>query len=223
MSLILLRYEGRKVREKQNRAKMGFSKEYDFIQPLDAMWEVVPNTDWSFCMADGEALLENQADGEANVYLRPCSGYGDRIEVCLAEGERQGVFQFGFLAGFEMIIVKVGFDCGDVEVVTHEYHKVQPRSRTKISTDFSRLALIREADRLPGLPYEGSKLTVLVDGKEALRIGNIDFLPESHIMFGLDGKGRIGLSSFAIRGPERPRAVEPMDRGDVRTVRREKS
>ena len=183
-----------------------FTRIYDFRRPLDDSWEAIPEKGWSFDMSAGAAEFVNTTDGKAEVYLRPCAIYGDAYEFQFVPGSaKAGIFCFGFLGGFENITVEFNTATGQLDILTHEFHKAQPRFTGKATTDFSKITLIREKDDLPGLPYEGSAIKILLDGKLAASLGQIDFLPQSHFMFGLKGKGSVTLSSFAIHGNERPR------------------
>ncbi|MCM8788864.1 MAG: hypothetical protein NC907_03635, partial [Candidatus Omnitrophica bacterium] len=67
------------------------------------------------------------------------------------------------------------------------------------------VSVIREEDDLPGLPYEGSRITVLINGRCVAKVGNIDFLPECLFMIGLKTKGKISISRLKISGKTRPR------------------
>jgi len=183
-----------------------FNRTTDFSQPLDDMWEAIPDEGWTFETSPGAARLASDIEGKAEIYLRPCSIYGDTVELTLVPGSpRKGLFRFGFLAGFEEITTELDLQTGALTIGTHEYHKPQPRQETRVPTDFTSLAFVRERDELPGLPYEGSQLRVLVDGKPVAAVRNIDYLPESLLMFGLKGPGEISLASFSVRGPRRPR------------------
>jgi len=156
-------------------------------------------------MQPGAARLVNAGDGKAEVYLRPCSVNGDTLELRLADdATRRGVLRIGFISGFEFIYIDLALENGAVSVRTHEFHKDQPRAVAAIAPGSSTVVLERHADALPGLPYEGSKLTLHMDGEQVLSVGAIDYLPESHVMFGLQGKGEVTLRSLAISGPARP-------------------
>lgn len=183
-----------------------FSRVYDFQQPLDDAWELIPAKGWSFDISAEGARLANASDGSAEIYLRPCSIYGDAYEFqFVPASKKSGVFCFGFLDGFEQITLELNCSTGELNISTHEYHKQQPRLVSRVGTDFSKLTFVRESDPLGSLPYEGSLIKLLLDDKLVAQLGEIDFLPESHIMFGLKGKGEVSISSFAIRGPQRPR------------------
>ena len=182
-----------------------FRRTYDFREPLDEAWEAIPEEGWTFDTAPGAARLANITDGNAEIYLRPCAIYGDTYQFALAPGARSGVFAFGFQAGFEYIRFELDLASGELAVRTHEFHKAQPRLARRVAPPKSSIALTRERDDLPGLPYEGSRVTLLIDGGEAAVLEQIDFLPESLFMFSLRGKGQITLSSLTITGPERPR------------------
>lgn len=179
---------------------------YDFQQPLDDTWELIPEKGWSFGISPDAAHFVNTSDTSAEIYLRPCAMYGDSYEFQFApQSKKAGTFCFGFLAGFENINLELNLTTGQLEINTHEFHKNQPRLATKITSEFSKLTCTRQSSPLPGLPYEGSSIKLFLDGKLVAQLDAIDFLPESHIMFSLKGKGEVSLSSFAIRGPQRPR------------------
>lgn len=183
-----------------------FRREYDFSEPLDDMWEVLPAGDWTWHQEPGCARLANAGEGHAQIFLRPCCGYGDSLEFQIAPGSRRaGRFTCGYSAGFEYIAVEIDLDSGALEIRTHEFHKAQPRYQGQAPTGFTNLKLVHEKDTLPGLPYSGSRLHVVLDGKTVATVGEIDFLPESLVMFGLRGRGEIALSRFAITGAARPR------------------
>jgi hypothetical protein len=195
-----------------------FTRLYDFTRPLDDCWEMIPQGGWSFELSPGQARLVNRSDATAEIFLRPCSLYGDRVEFTLAPGaQRAGTFVFGFLAGFEFITVELDHHSGEIRVLTHEYHKPQPRAQTSPSPSapgegrgegtagFSRLVIELQKDRLPGLPYDGCAATVFLDDKPCAVVREIDFLPESMFMFGLKGAGEITLSSVNLAGKDRPR------------------
>lgn len=184
---------------------MAFSHQTNFGKPLDEMWEVIPGKDWSFDMQPGIARMENRGDAKAEIYLRPCSSYGDRMEFQFTDDSRSGLFTFGFIASFEFITFTLNFSNGEIEVLTHEFHKEQPRCKVRIEFPFSTLAIVREECKLSGLPYEGSKVSLYVDQKKIVEVDEIDFLPECHCQFGLWGKGEFTLSSFSLSGPARPR------------------
>lgn len=186
--------------------KTEFVRIYDFQEPLDDSWEAIPEKGWSFDMSSGVARFANANDDNAEIYLRPCAMYGDAYEFQFVPGSaKSGIFCFGFLAGFENITVELDTATGQLDILTHEFHKAQPRFSGKATTEFSTITLIREKDDLPGLPYEGSAIKVLLDGEVVAHLGEIDFLPQSHFMFGLKGRGLVSLSSFTIRGQDRPR------------------
>jgi len=183
-----------------------FRRCYDFARPLDDAWEVIPGTDWSFDAAPRRARLVNRGDANAEIYIRPCSIYGDTIELAFAPDEpKRGRFVCGFLVGFEFISVELDLETGRLAVLTHEFHKEQPRLLVHVPRAFSRLSLHRTQEPLHGLPYEGSRVRLSMDGENVAELGQIDFLPESHLMFGLKGKGTVTLSSVTISGPARPR------------------
>ena len=62
--------------------KHAFLREYDFRSPLDDAWQVIPGDDWSFEVGQGHARFANRGDGDGNVYLRPCSIYGECDVSC---------------------------------------------------------------------------------------------------------------------------------------------
>ena len=179
---------------------------YDFSQPLDDAWEMIPEKGWTFDMSPHCARFANPSDQDAEIYLRPCCIEGDTIEFQLKRGvPKRGLFVFGFLGGFEFITIKLNLENGDLRVETHEFHNAQPRFQKRVKVPLSSIQLIREKDRLPGLPYSGSAIRLQFDGKTVAAVGAIDFLPESQFMFGLKGPGEITLNSFSITGPPRPR------------------
>jgi len=181
---------------------MSFERSYDFTRPFDDLWEVLPTADWSF----DRGRLINRGAGNAEIYLRPCSIYGDRLTWTLAPGAtHRGMFAFGFIAGFEYIRVELDLATGALRFRTHEFHKAQPRLVTSVRPPTQSIELIRERDDLPGLPYEGSRITLLIDGADAASLGHIDYLPESLVMFGLHGPGELALKHWTIAGPSRPR------------------
>jgi len=110
-----------------------------------------------------------------------------------------------FTGGLEYLATQLDLTTGQIKVITHEAHKPQPRFIGPSRAEFSKLSLIREEDALPGLPYEGSAIRILLDDREVARVGEADFLPESDIMFRLVGEGELVVSSVAVSGPERPR------------------
>ncbi len=181
-------------------------RHYDFSRPLDDSWEMIPEKGWTFDMSPGRARFANTSDQKAEIYLRPCCIEGDTTEFRMKPGTpRKGIFHFGFIAGFEFIKVEVNLEHGGLRVNTHEFHKAQPRFEGRVKVPTESIQVIRESDRLPGLPYSGSSVRLLFDGQEVARVGEIDFLPESMFMFGLKGPGEITLASFSIAGPPRPR------------------
>jgi predicted amidohydrolase len=183
-----------------------YLRDYDFTEPLDELWEIFPDDTWSFTPTPGQARLENRADSPAEVYLRPCAMPGDRVELRLTSGtSRRGRFVFGFLTGFEHIRFEIDLDSGDVAAHTHEYHKAQPRLATTVNARFDSITLVTEVDSLPGLPFDGWRVAVLLDNKQVAEVGQIDFLPESHCFFGFDGPGELTLASWSIAGGPRPR------------------
>ncbi|HOK80466.1 MAG TPA: nitrilase-related carbon-nitrogen hydrolase [bacterium] len=184
-----------------------YIKEWDFKHEFDDTWEAISEKDFSIKRENGILCIENFADGVAPVYLRPCSIYGDRIDIQFAEGHPQvGTFTCGFLAGFEYINITFDFKNCELKLFTHEFHKQQPRYsiNNKVS-HVSSISIIRNQDILEGLPYEGSQVQILINNHNIGTIRNIDFLPESLFMLGLKGKGKIAISHFKISGPLRPR------------------
>lgn len=182
-----------------------FSRFYDFNRPLDEAWEVIPGPDWNFETAPGSARFVNAGNGTAQIFIRPCCLYDDTFELQLQrEAPRAGVLRFGF-AGFEYITLELDLTRGELEVHTHEYHKLQPRYKGRCRTDFSNIKLLREKDHLPGLPYEGSAIRLLLDDELAASVGEIDFLPECIATIGLKGPAEITLQSVSFYGSTRPR------------------
>jgi len=178
----------------------------DFSAPLDDCWEVLPNEHWAFDMSPGCARLTHTGEGNAEIFLRPCALPGDVMEFRFVPGApRAGRFFCGLLVGFEYIRVEIDLRSGALAVFTHEFHKPQPRLQTTVTTGFYSLKLLRERDELPGLPYEGCAVTVLLDDRPAARVGEIDFLPESLATFGFKGPGEASLASWSIAGRPRPR------------------
>ena len=183
-----------------------YHREYDFTQPFDDVWEIVPDDTWSFDTTPGQARLESRADGPAEIYLRPCAMPGDRVELRRAPNTpRHGRLTFGFLTGFEHIRVELDLSNGDIAVHTHEYHKAQPRLAATANVDFDSITLVTEKDSLPGLPFHGWRVAILLDDTQVAEVGQIDFLPESHCFFGFDGPGELTLASWSIAGAARPR------------------
>lgn len=183
-----------------------YRRHYDFSVPLDECWEVLPNESWSFDMQPGYARLQRTGEGEAFVYLRPCSLPGDTVEFVLTPGApRAGLFRFGFISGFEYIRLELALNDGTLAISTHEAHKAQPRLHTRVPVNFHRIRLIRERDTLPGLPYEGDKITLVLDETPVACVGEIDYLPESLFMFGLCTPGEVSFAAWSISGPPRPR------------------
>lgn len=183
-----------------------YVRRYDFSEPLDDCWEVLPDDSWSFDTAPGCSRFASQSDGKAEVYLRPCTLPGDTIEIRIVpDTTRRGLFTCGYIAGFEYLRVELDLSTGDLAVRTHEFHKPQPRIATREATAFSAIRLVRETDALPGLPYAGSRLTVLLDDTPVATVSEIDYLPESHAMFGFNGPGEVSIASWSISGPPRPR------------------
>lgn len=183
-----------------------YCRRYDFSEPLDDLWEVIPQSGWTFETKAGCARFVNRSDKKAEIFLRPCSIYGDTIEMQFVPGDsRAGKFVFGHCVGFEFIMWELDLASGRLEVFTQEVHKPQPRFAGTLPTKFNSLKLVRERDNLPGLPYEGSAVQLLLDDRPVAHVGEIDFLPESLFMFGLKGPGELSLASFSTHGPERPR------------------
>jgi hypothetical protein len=183
-----------------------YSRVTDYTRPPDEGWEVIPEKGWTFDRSPGCARLRNPIDQRAEIYLRPCLIYGDTVEIgFVRDAPRRGVFQFGFLAGFEFITFEMDFEQQRLAIRTHEFHKSQPRFAGRFPVGATALRIVRRRDRLPGLPYEGSRVDVFCDGALCAEVGAIDFLPESLFMFGLKGAGEVSLSSFAISGGARPR------------------
>ncbi len=111
-----------------------------------------------------------------------------------------------FLSGFEYINIQIDPIKKKIEVFTHEFHKQQPRFSSYLKKiNISVLTLIRQQDKLPGLPYEGSKITILINNTITGQVRHIDFLPECLFMFGLKTKGKIAISSLTITGKQRLR------------------
>ena len=187
-------------------ANESYRRIWDFSEPLDDTWEAIPEKGWTFEARPGYARLNNLSETDAPIYLRPCSIYGDCVKMHFAPGaERKGVLFFGFIGGFEFITSEFDFSTGKLRILTHEFHKVQPRFETTVPRAFSTISFCRSRSDLPGLPYEGSCLEIFFDGHSAGRVEHIDFLPESLVTFGLKGPGTFALSSFSIFGPKRPR------------------
>lgn len=183
-----------------------YTRRYDFSEPLDDLWEVVTDDTWSFEMHPGRARFESRADGPVEVYQRPCSIHGDRIDIHLAPGtSRHGLFTLGLLTGFEHVRVKIDLANGKIAVDTHEYHKPQPRLLSSASGEFSTISLVTQKDSLPGLPFDGWRIALLLDDQCAAEVGQIDFLPETHCFFGFEGPGDVTLTSWSVSGPPRPR------------------
>src|SRR5262245_18329200 len=103
-------------------------RHYDFSQPLDESWEVIPQKGWTFETSAGRARFSNTTAGKAEIYVRPCSVYGDTIELRFVPGApRAGVFVLGLIVGFEFIYFRLNLTDGKLTIVTHEAHKPQPR------------------------------------------------------------------------------------------------
>lgn len=183
-----------------------YSRRYDFTEALDDCWEAIPEKGWTWEVSPQRARMANEAQRRADVYLRPCLLNGDTVEMQFAPGApRKGIFVFAFSSGFEHITFELSFDKATLKVETQEAHKAQPRYLGKAPADFVSLKVVRERDDLPGLPYEGSKVTVVCDDKPVVTVGEIDFLPECLFSFGLQGPGEFTLSSLSIHGGPRPR------------------
>jgi predicted amidohydrolase len=186
--------------------KPAHRRHYDFSRPLDDSWEVIPEKGWTFDLSPHRARFVNRSAQCAEVYLRPCCIEGDSVKFQLKHGApKKGIFVFGFLGGFEFITVKLNLAMGDLRIETHEFHKRQPRFEGRVKVPASRIEMIRNRDRLPGLPYSGSSLRLRFDGRTVAFLRQIDFLPECCFMMGLQGPGEISLASFSIEGPPRPR------------------
>jgi len=183
-----------------------FRRVYDFTKPLDDLWDAVAGDGWSFDLGPDGARLSNTTEGKADVYLRPCAIYGDSIEFLFARGAaRKGLFEFCFSGSMEYITMELDLATGHIKVITHEHHKPTPRFEGKVDADFAALTVVRERDALPSLPYEGSAVKILLDGKTAAEVRRIDFLPECKLMFSLIGPGELTLRKVSLSGPPRPR------------------
>ncbi|MCX7705448.1 MAG: hypothetical protein N2115_04235 [bacterium] len=184
-----------------------YSKQWNFKQELDDTWEAISEKEFVIERKSGLLTIENSVDKDAPVYLRPCSIYGDRMDIHLADlGEKSGIFICGFLAGFEYINLVVDHKKGNVQVFTHEFHKKQPRFSTAFAAKkIKTITLIRNQDTLPGLSYEGCRVNILINNSNVGEIRHIDFLPECLFMFGLKTKGKIAIAGFSISGKRRPR------------------
>lgn len=181
-------------------------RHYLFGQPLDDCWELIPDPGWTCDVTPGCARFKSTIAGRAEVFLRPCLIDGDTLEIGFVPGARRaGLFRFGLQVGFEYITCELDFKTGDLAIHTHEAHKRQPRFSGRVATRFKTLSVVRERDALLGLPYAGSSVTLLFDGKPGARVGQIDFLPESLFMFSLQGPGEYSLSHLTITGLPRPR------------------
>jgi hypothetical protein len=179
---------------------------HDLSKPLDAGWEVLPGAGWSFEQGPAGALFSATEKGRHQIYVRSCSLPGDRTRVVLDEASpRRGRFLVGFIVGFELMELWVNLETGEFELKTHEYHKAQPRMKGRMSAGVKVLELVREACALPGVGYEGSRLTVVADGVVAGVSEGVDFLPESLLTLGFDGPGRVVIKKVEIQGPSRPR------------------
>ena len=114
-----------------------YVRSYDFSQPLDDCWEVIPDQNWSFDMSPGCARFANRGEGKAEVYQRPCCLPGDTLEIRLVPGApRSGMLSFGFQVGFEYARFELDLSKGALAVRTHEFHKEQPRLAGKVQTGF---------------------------------------------------------------------------------------
>ncbi|HON05225.1 MAG TPA: hypothetical protein P5065_04590 [Candidatus Ratteibacteria bacterium] len=184
-----------------------YTREWDFKQELDDTWEAISEKDFVIKRESGVLCIENSGKTDAPVYIRPCSIYEDRVDIEFAESsETSGIFTCGFLAGFEYINIKIDFRKNILYLSTHEFHKPQPRLSIVLkSKKITKISVIRQKDVLLGLPYEGSLVHILINDSRIAEVRNIDFLPESLFMFGLQGKGRIAISKFRISGNNRPR------------------
>lgn len=183
-----------------------YRRHYSFGQPLDDCWELIPDPGWTCDISPGAAHFHSTIAGNAEVFLRPCLIDDDIVEIGFVPGAtRSGVFRFGFQVGFEYITCELNLTTGQTTIHTHEAHKKQPRISGKVATKFNNLRLIRQRDVLPGLPYAGAAITLLLDGQPAATVHQIDFLPESLFMFSLKGPGEYSLSHLTIAGPARPR------------------
>lgn len=183
-----------------------FFRRCDFTDPADLTWEDCSGPHGRFEVRLGRAKLTHVGEGRAEIYLRPCHQPGDELEWRLTPGApRAGTFVFGASAGFEYIRVHIDWDAKRLEIFTHEFHKRQPRLATPIDPAFNRVRFVREEDALPGLPYPGARVTVLLDDQPAITLPAIDFLHESWVMFGVEGTGEVSLESWSVRGRARPR------------------
>ena len=186
--------------------KPDYVRSYDFSEPLDECWEVAPDDKWSFEISPGQGRFVSESEGRAEIYQRPCCLPGDTVEIRLVPGAtRAGLFALGFVDGFEYTRVELDLSSGNLAVYTHEFHKPQPRLETNVTTEFNCIRLVREKDVLPGLPFDGSRIVLLLDDQAVARVGEIDLLPESHCMFGFKGPGEVSIASWSISGPARPR------------------
>lgn len=184
-------------------------RHYDFTQPLDDAWELICDPGWTCDVQPHCAHFVStlaSPDKSADVFLRPCCIHGDTIELGLAPGAaRRGVLVLELLAGFEFITAEINLTTGELVIHTHESHKPQPRLKTTVATGFTTARLIRRRDKLPGLPYEGVAVTLVLDGQAAVEVAQIDFLPECLVRFALKGPGEMSVSHLTIAGPARPR------------------
>lgn len=184
-----------------------YVRKWDFQQELDDTWEAISEKNFIIDRKPGLLTIKNFVDGIAPVYLRPCSIYGDKIDIYFDNFSKDsGIFICGFLVGFEYITLVVNCSKKSIEVFTHEFHKKQPRFSITFTTKKIRsITLVRNKDVLPDLPYEGSKINILINNSNSGEVRNIDFLPECLFMFGLKTKGRIAISGLEISGTRRPR------------------
>ncbi len=179
---------------------------HDLSRTLDAGWEVLPGPAWTFEQGPCGALMTAKEPGRHLVYVRSCSMPGDTTRVVFDQASpRKGRFLIGLQAGFELIELWVDFQTGLMELNTHEYHKPQPRLKGKAPVGVKVLEVVRETCAMPGLEYEGCRITVLADGVQVAQSEPIDFLPEALLTLGFDGPGRVVIKAVEIQGPARPR------------------
>jgi predicted amidohydrolase len=186
-----------------------YRRHYDFSEPLDDLWEVLPAPGWTAEIAPGcfRLSITLERPKPADTFQRACCIDGDTVELGLVSGAaKSGVLKFGFVTGFELILAELNLTTGDLIVRTHEAHKRQPRFAGKVTAPTRSIAMKRERDVLPGLPYPGVAITILIDGQPAARVGQIDFLPEALFNFGLEGPGTVSFSHWTHTGNKRPRA-----------------
>ncbi|MCM8764654.1 MAG: hypothetical protein NC907_03630 [Candidatus Omnitrophica bacterium] len=104
-----------------------YTKEWNFRQKLDDTWEAISEKGFSVERKSNLLIIENLQNGDAPVYLRPCSIYGDKIDIDFADfTEHSGIFICGFLAGFEYIDIRIDLKKKKLHLYTHEFHKKQP-------------------------------------------------------------------------------------------------